>query len=254
MKRQIPHLLPSLSLWRGWAACLGMAGLPWLALGCAHDSEVLGQVEPKPVAQAVVPVSLVQPTPVEGQETAAAASKLLPIGLDTVLRLAEGQNSQVAIAREKLREACAGQDLAHLAWLPTFQVGPSYFRHEGGLQNPDGNSGAYQFRSVVCRAILLQSFGPARGRLPAGQRRAPGLAGKGRVEPHYQRGSAGGSNHLYRSAGSAAPARRCPRNCSAPRRIFWNKRGKSPSPSPVPRSRWKPSRRKYSVCGKWWPD
>ena len=83
-------------------------------------------------------MSLVQPTPVEGQETAAAASKLLPIGLDTVLRLAEGQNSQVAIAREKLREACAGQDLAHLAWLPTFQVGPSYFRHEGGLQNPDG--------------------------------------------------------------------------------------------------------------------
>ncbi len=68
----------------------------------------------------------------------AAEAKVLPIGLDTVLRLAEGQNGQVALAREKVREAYAGQDLAKSAWLPTVNVGTSYYRHEGGTQNPDG--------------------------------------------------------------------------------------------------------------------
>jgi outer membrane protein TolC len=68
----------------------------------------------------------------------AKAPRPLPIGLDTVLRLAEQQNGQVALAREKVREAYATKDLAGSAWLPTIQAGTAYFRHEGGIQNEDG--------------------------------------------------------------------------------------------------------------------
>ncbi len=67
-----------------------------------------------------------------------AAPKPLPINLDTVLRLAEEQNGQIALAREKLREAYAEQDVAKSAWLPAINVGTAYYRHEGGIQNEDG--------------------------------------------------------------------------------------------------------------------
>jgi outer membrane protein TolC len=58
--------------------------------------------------------------------------------LDTVLRLAEVQNGQVSLAREKVREAYADQNLAKTAWLPAIMIGPTYYRHEGGVQNQDG--------------------------------------------------------------------------------------------------------------------
>jgi outer membrane protein TolC len=62
----------------------------------------------------------------------------LPINLDTVLHLAQDQNVQVHLARERLEEAFAGRDLAEKAWLPEIDIGPSYYRHEGGIQNEDG--------------------------------------------------------------------------------------------------------------------
>jgi outer membrane protein TolC len=62
----------------------------------------------------------------------------LPITLDTVLRLAEEQNRQVALARERLHEACAEKNLAALAWVPNLYVGTSYYRHEGGIQAVNG--------------------------------------------------------------------------------------------------------------------
>jgi outer membrane protein TolC len=65
-------------------------------------------------------------------------SKALPINLDTVLRLAQDQNGQIAIGREKLNEAFAGLDVAARAWLPDLWVGTTFYRHEGGIQNEDG--------------------------------------------------------------------------------------------------------------------
>jgi outer membrane protein TolC len=69
---------------------------------------------------------------------AEASPRALPVNLDTVLRLAQDQNVQVSLAREKLQEAYAGRDLADRAWLPDLFVGPSYYRHEGGIANEDG--------------------------------------------------------------------------------------------------------------------
>src|SRR5262249_33208449 len=65
-------------------------------------------------------------------------TKALPITLDTVLRLAEQHNSQIGLARERVNEAYAEEDVAHNVWWPNFYVGPAWYRHEGGIQNPDG--------------------------------------------------------------------------------------------------------------------
>jgi outer membrane protein TolC len=62
----------------------------------------------------------------------------MPISLDAVLRLAQDQNVQVNLAREKLQEAYAGKEIADKAWLPELLVGPSYWRHEGGIANETG--------------------------------------------------------------------------------------------------------------------
>jgi outer membrane protein TolC len=76
------------------------------------------------------------------EAAAAAPAKppppVVPITLDTVFRIAEQQNPKVRLAREKVNGACADEEVAHYAWLPHLYVGPSYWRHEGGIQNPDG--------------------------------------------------------------------------------------------------------------------
>jgi len=63
----------------------------------------------------------------------------VPISLDTVLRLAQDQNGQIAIAREKVQEALAEVDLAEKRWLPDVFVGAAYYRHEGGIADFQGN-------------------------------------------------------------------------------------------------------------------
>jgi outer membrane protein TolC len=66
-------------------------------------------------------------------------ANVLPINLDTVFRLACDQNGQILLAREKLQEAFANRDLADKAWLPDLFVGLGYYRHEGGIQDFQGN-------------------------------------------------------------------------------------------------------------------
>ncbi len=76
------------------------------------------------------------PTAVRAPQT---RPKVLPVDLDAVLRLAEEQNAQVGVAREKLAESHAEKDLADLSWLPNIHAGLAYYRHEGGIQDEPGN-------------------------------------------------------------------------------------------------------------------
>jgi outer membrane protein TolC len=62
----------------------------------------------------------------------------VPIDLDAVFRLAEGQNAQIALAREKVDESLIEGELAAKGWLPNVYAGVGYYRHEGGIQNEDG--------------------------------------------------------------------------------------------------------------------
>jgi outer membrane protein TolC len=82
----------------------------------------------------------------------------LPINLDTVLRLAQDQNGQVALARARLAEACAQRDVAAKAWLPDLWVGTSYYRHEGGVQDFNGNLVHSSFGSLFGGAELRGRF------------------------------------------------------------------------------------------------
>src|SRR5262249_34333711 len=148
MRRDNPADLPRLARLRRLASRL-WAGLPLLALGCASGPVALAQaVNPQPPLSPFgrgvggEGVLIFSPSPLaplpQGAREEQPAVKQLPIGLDTVLRLAEEQNGQVALAREKVQEAYADQDLARKsAWLPAVNVGTAYYRHEGGTQNPD---------------------------------------------------------------------------------------------------------------------
>jgi outer membrane protein TolC len=137
---------PSLLSRRRLAA---VAGLPLLALGCANpapgpaalpDPAIARGAEPAdtlPPPQPVPPATLPEPNP-PAAPAEAPPKKVLPVSLDTVFRLAQDQNLQVQKAREQVNGANAQLDVAQLGWLPQVYVGPSWYRHEGGIQNEDG--------------------------------------------------------------------------------------------------------------------
>jgi outer membrane protein TolC len=82
--------------------------------------------------------TLLSSTQGEERREAVTGSSEVPIALDTVLRLAEEQNPQVAVARARVAEACAEADLARKRWLPDLYVGTGWYRHEGGIQLQEG--------------------------------------------------------------------------------------------------------------------
>ena len=102
--------------------------LPPLRLGSVAE-EVLAQPAAPPAAATVPP-------------------NALALSLDTVMRLAQDRNGQVRIARLRVEEAVARQALADNHWLPEITVGPSYYRHEGGIQDFQGNLVRSSYGSV----------------------------------------------------------------------------------------------------------
>ncbi len=61
-----------------------------------------------------------------------------PIDLPTALRLGDAQNPQIAVARERIREALARQDRAEALWLPDVELGATWLRHDGQIQRATG--------------------------------------------------------------------------------------------------------------------
>jgi outer membrane protein TolC len=118
------------------ASGLCAAGLPWIGLGCA-DQFVTPEDRGAKVTAPSAPV-ISRAAESDGQPAAPAPERAVPISMDTVLRLTGDQNRQIALAREKVREANADKDVADLGWLPAIYVGSAYWRHEGGIQDPDG--------------------------------------------------------------------------------------------------------------------
>src|ERR1051326_587109 len=113
-------------------------------VGCAQTIPSAVVQSDRTLPQAVKPspatITLVQHTELPPPSEVATppktaenhADKVLPINLDTVLRLAQDQNGQIQLAREQVNEAFANKALADKAWLPDIDVGVSYYRHEGG--------------------------------------------------------------------------------------------------------------------------
>jgi outer membrane protein TolC len=111
----------------GWRRCMPvMLGAPLLFLVPPHGSSQENAGSSGPM------VRFLQPRMAE------AAAKALPISLDTVFRLAQDRNGQIAVARQRLEEAYAKQDIAAKQWLPDISIGTAYYRHEGGIQDFTG--------------------------------------------------------------------------------------------------------------------
>lgn len=126
--------------WRGWLAHGAMASA-FLLLGLGRGS-AQERVE---VLYLPAPNSPVQVKKQDDQP----AVKTLPIDLDTVLRLAQDQNGQIGIARQRLQEACVQQELAAKHWLPDLTVGTGFYRHEGGIQDFNGQFLHSSYGSVM---------------------------------------------------------------------------------------------------------
>ncbi len=158
-----------------WAAP-GLA----LALGCAGgESQLTPPAPPVARGQSADAAALKPLAKIRHEEAgtpappAPAAPKVLPVSLDAVFQLAEQQNLQVAVARERLRQACAEQEIAGKSWLPDINVGAGYYRHEGGIQDQDGRLIRSSTGAVLAGAELAAKLDPraaAFARLDAARR------------------------------------------------------------------------------------
>lgn len=61
------------------------------------------------------------------------------IDLSTALRLADAENNQIALAKERVKQAEAELSLSKLLLLPDLSAGASYNHHNGPLQETSGN-------------------------------------------------------------------------------------------------------------------
>lgn len=98
-------------------------------------------VPPAPaVAHQAEPVPAASPatSPANSPASEAQPGGLVVLNLDNVLQMAEAQNPQIAIARERINEAYARALKAGTAWLPTLRSGINYNHHEGTIQDVAG--------------------------------------------------------------------------------------------------------------------
>lgn len=63
---------------------------------------------------------------------------LYPLTIDDILLLADAQNPNIAVARERISEAYARVDRAEALWLPSLRAGLNYNHHEGTIQDVAG--------------------------------------------------------------------------------------------------------------------
>jgi outer membrane protein TolC len=152
-------------------ARLGMVGLPCLGLACSQI-QVTKPTVPNPMKSfPATPVDkamslALHNTPAANDSAVRAASAetrhqhLLQISLDTVLRLAEEQNPQIAAARSKVETAFSEKCLAEVRWVPDIDIGVGYYRHEGGIQLQEGQLTNSSTGAVYAGPQLEAKFNP----------------------------------------------------------------------------------------------
>lgn len=120
------------------------------------------------------------PLPAPGFESSSGGAVSLPtadyadfldpqkLDMSTALQLIAGQNPQVAFAHQRIAEAAARLEAAEALWLPSIRAGVSLNRHEGNLQNSNGQI------VDISRTSLQGGFGA--GAVGAGTNPVPGLS------------------------------------------------------------------------------
>jgi len=88
------------------------------------------------VVELASPVEAVSPGALD--EALLGAENVFPIDLPTALRLAGGNNLQIALARERVNEASARALQARALWIPSLNAGVVYNNHAGQIQATEG--------------------------------------------------------------------------------------------------------------------
>jgi outer membrane protein TolC len=101
-----------------------------------------------------------EPRPLESKSTAVPPIDCYPIDLPTALRLAGANNLQIAMAVERVREAQARMNAASALWIPSFNAGLIYNKHDGKIQDTRGDV------VDVSRNALFVGGGPVIGMSP----------------------------------------------------------------------------------------
>ncbi len=78
-------------------------------------------------------------TPTEAATNEGHAAAAYPLTLGGILYLADAQNPNVALARERINEAYARVERADALWLPSLRAGLNYNHHEGAIQSVAGD-------------------------------------------------------------------------------------------------------------------
>ena len=98
----------------------------------------------KPEAPSIVDLdSYFEELPLSGPEQPTQAdvnqAEVVPIDFATALALAAGDNPQVEFARQRINEAFAQWRTAEVMWVPSLRGGMNYNKHEGTIQDVEGN-------------------------------------------------------------------------------------------------------------------
>lgn len=74
-----------------------------------------------------------------GLTFALAGAQPLPINLPTALKLGNARGLDIALASQRLQLAAAQLSAARVLWLPSVYLGTDYYRHDGQIQDVQGN-------------------------------------------------------------------------------------------------------------------
>lgn len=184
------------------------------AAGCAHSGasvlseEVLAQTaqleetaefppEPAPAEEAPLPVEEELPAVDEPAALPASEPRELPLDFATALGMTEGQNPRIAFAQAQIAQAYAQNQAARVMWLPSLRAGMNYNKHEGRLQDVEGNN------LQISRSAAFGGLGA--NAVGAGSPSVPGLYAQFHLtDALYQRHITGFQLQTRRQLGAAA--------------------------------------------------
>ncbi|MSU78989.1 MAG: TolC family protein [Gemmataceae bacterium] len=130
--------------WPNWRLCC------FLLLSGCHSI---------PTAEVLVPARVPELVPVTyAVEAPTQDGKPIPISLDTVLRSAQDNNGQIRLARMRLDDATYDQHWAAKHWLPDLSVGIGTYRHEGAIQDFQGNIVRSSYGSALAGLELTGKY------------------------------------------------------------------------------------------------
>ncbi|HLJ92062.1 MAG TPA: TolC family protein [Gemmataceae bacterium] len=120
----------------GWAAWILLGGMAAACVEGEQNSAFAQEMTPAP--RSSPPANANTPEPFSAPSLA-PCDKPLPIDLATALQLANSRALDIALASQRIRVAAAQLEQARVLWLPTLYLGADYLRHEGRIQDTQGN-------------------------------------------------------------------------------------------------------------------